>query len=136
MAYRPADANLDPARDAWFHGTRWPCKPGDILLPRALHGASPTSAPLIPGAERLAESDDYVYITRRYGMACAYAHRAGGDSDPVVLLVTPLGPVEPDPESYEHLFSFRCASARVDVVDDDPFFSAEDTDGWKPGPDV
>lgn len=118
MTFRPADADIDPPRDGFFHGTKAALKPGDFLLPRKEHGSAPTNAPLVPGGERLAASDEYVYVTRRYLLAWAYAHMSGASGDPVVLVVDPQGEVEPDPESSDHMYAYRCKSARVRAVDD------------------
>lgn len=132
MTFRPADADLDPPRDAYFHGTKASLKPGDVLLPRKEHGCEPTDAPLVPGGERLPASDEYVYVTRRYLLAWAYAHMSGASGDPVVLLVDPQGEIEPDPESSDHMHAYRCQSARVRVVDDLVPISAETAEkAWK-----
>lgn len=124
--------NPDPPRSAYFHGTRASLDIGDIVRPRGEHGAEPTNAPIIPGAERPPDADGYVYVTRRYGLACAYAHKSQIDGRPVVYLVKPHGEVEPDPECNESEYAFRCASAVVTAVDDSPRFSAEMAErGWK-----
>lgn len=132
-------SNLDLPRNAYFHGTRASLKVGDVLTPRSEHGGEPTNAPMIPGAERPLEADDYVYVTRRYGLACAYAHNSQIDGPPVVYLVKPQGEIEPDPECNESEYAFRCASAVVTAVDDSPWVTAEMAEkGWKrePGTDL
>lgn len=132
MTLRPAGADSDPPRDGFFHGTKAAFMPGDILLPRREHGNAPTDAPLVPGGERLAASDEYVYVTRRYLLAWAYAHMSGGSGDPVVLVVDPQGEVERDPESSDDMHAYRCKSARVLVVDDLVPISAEvAARGWQ-----
>lgn len=103
MTFRPADADLDPPRDAYFHRTEASLKPGDVLLPRKGHGCEPTDAPLVPRGERLPASDEYVYVTRRYLLARAYAHMSGASGAPVVLVVDPQGEIEPDPELSDHM---------------------------------
>lgn len=132
MKFRPADADIDPPRDAYFHGTKAPLKPGDSLVPRKEHGSEPTNAPLVPGGERLPASDEYVYVTRRYLLAWAYAHMSGASGDPVVLVVDPRGEIEPDPESSDYMYAYRCQSARVRAVDDLVPISAETAEkAWK-----
>lgn len=131
MTFRPADAEIDPPRDG-FHGTKATLKPGDLVLPRGEHGGEPTNAPLVPGGERRPSSDEYVYVTRRYLLAWAYAHMSGASGDPLVLVVDPQGEIEPDPESSDHMYAYRCRSARVRAVDDLVPISAETAEqGWK-----
>lgn len=49
-----------------------------------------------------------------------------------MLLVTPAKPVTADPEHSQEMWAFRCAGARVDVVDNEPPISAEAAAaGWK-----
>lgn len=131
MPVRPNDDDVDPPRDAWFHGTKAPIKQGETVLPRREHGGAPTNAPLTPGGERFQATDDYVYVTMRYGLACAYAHMSGGSGDPVVLLVEPQGTIEPDPESYDHLYAYRCESARVLAVGEVPISAEVPEASWK-----
>ena len=138
MPFTPTDAEVDPPRRAYFHGTKASFKQGDVLLPRKEHGGAPTNAPLTPGGERLLASDEYVYVTRRYLLAWAYAHESGGSGDPVVLWVEPQGAIEPDPESSDHMYAYRCQSARVSLVDDRVAISAEVArEAWqKPADDL
>lgn len=127
-------SDLDPPRKAYFHGTRASLEVGGILRPRGEHGAEPTNAPMIPGAERPADADNYVYVTRRYGLACAYAHKSQIEGPPVVYLVKPQGEIESDPECNESEYAFRCASAVVIAVDDSPWVTAEMAErGWMRG---
>lgn len=132
MPLSAADDGVDPPRCAFFHGTKGTFRPGEMLRPRREHGAPPTTAPLTPGGGRLATSDDYVYVTRRYLLAWAYAHKSGGDGEPVVLLVKPEAPVEPDPEHSVGMWAYRCPAARVVAVDDRVPISPEVADrAWK-----
>lgn len=135
MPFSPADADIDPPTNYYFHGTRASLTRGDVVLPRKEHGGPPTSGPLIPGGQRLLASDDYVYITRRHKLAWAYAHASGGRGKPIVLIVEPQGTVEPDPEHSTHMHAYRCKSAQVLLVDDTPAISAEVAENnWKREP--
>ncbi len=116
-----------------WHGTKASLRSGDVLLPRSSHGAAPTTGPLVPSGERLAESDDWVYVTTDRNLAWAYAHYSGGAGEPVVLLVEPCGRIERDPEHSNHMPVYRCRSARVVVVDTLQTVTPEQArQGWKP----
>jgi len=136
MPFDPADAEVDPPREAYFHGTKASFKPGDVLLPRTQHGSAPTNAPLTPGGVRRPASDEYVYVTRRHLLAWAYAHKSGASGAPVVLWVERQGTIEPDPEHSAHMHAYRCESARICIVDDRAAISTEVAEkGWKPAID-
>lgn len=132
MPFIPADADIDPPTEYYFHGTKVAFAQGDVLLPRKEHDGAPTNAPLTPGGERHHASDGYVYVTTRLLLAWAYAHASGASGEPVVLKVEPQGPIEPDPEHSAHMYAYRCKSARVLVADDEPAISAEVAErSWK-----
>jgi hypothetical protein len=117
----------------YWHGTKASLSAGDVLLPRREHGGAPTTGPMVPGGERLPESDDWVYVTTDRNLAWAYAHCSGGSGDAVVLLVQPLGAIHHDPEHSDHMPVFRCRAATVQVVDSRQAMTAEQAQrGWKP----
>jgi len=135
MPFTPADAKADPPTEYYFHGTKASFTEGDVLRPRKEHGGAPTTAPLIPGGERHQSSDDYVYVTRRFYLAWAYAHASGGHGEPMVLNVEPQGSIERDPEHSDHMYAYRCESARVLFVDDKVAIGAEEAErSWKEAP--
>lgn len=77
-------------------------------------------------------SDRFVYVTTRYYLAWAYAHASGGEGSPIVVLVKPQEPVEPDPEHSDAACAYRCKSARIYAVDaKQPFNAAVASAGWK-----
>jgi len=124
--------DLDPPRNAYFHGTKSTLKVGDVLTPRRQNGSAPTNAPMTPGAQRPTEADEYVYVTRRYGLACAYAHQSQSEGNAYVYVVAPQGEVEPDPECNESEYAFRCKSAIVLRVDGRPWVTEEMAErGWR-----
>lgn len=132
MAYRPADVEMDPPRDAYFHGTRGAWEVGQEVVPRRVSGEPPTNAPLVLGAEPHEASENYAYVTRRYLLAWAYAHKSGRSGEPVVLFVRPQGTIEPDPEHSDHMYAYRCDSALVRLVDESVPISAEVAEqAWK-----
>lgn len=131
--FRPLDISNDPPRDTWFHGTRGSWGRGDWVVPRSESGrCGPNRAPLVPGGEPHVAAADRVYVTRRFGLAWAYAHMSACEGDPVVLLVNTLGDVEPDPEHTELMYAFTCDRARVSEVDYSVPISAESAEtGWR-----
>lgn len=117
----------------YWHGTKASLHRGDRLLPRREHGGVPTSGPLVPGGQRLPQSDDWVYITTDRNLAWAYAHCSGGTGNPVVLLVEPVGAIEQDPEHSDYMPVYRCEAATVLVVDPRPAMTSEQAwQGWRP----
>lgn len=86
----------------------------------------------MPGGDRLPESDDWVYLTTDFLLAWAYAHAAGGDGPPVVLMAKPQGMLEHDPEHSDWMPVYRCEWALVELVDAEPRITAEQAAlGWK-----
>lgn len=84
------------------------------------------------GGQRLAASDDFVYLTRNYLHAWAYAQDAGGAGESVVLLVKPEPPVERDPRHSDEMWAYCGSAARVAAVDDTAPIRADVADrNWK-----
>ena len=135
MPSNPAGAGPDPLRlpTRYWHGTKASLQPGDLLLPRREQGGAPTAGPLVPGGERLPQSDDWVYVTTDRNLAWAYAHCSGGAGDAMVLLVEPVGAIEQDPEHSDHMPVYRCEAATVLVLDTRQAMTSEQAQqGWKP----
>lgn len=113
------------ARPLYFHGTRADFAIGETLRPRAVTGSAKTTAPLMPGVEEHPEADQWVHVTDHFEFAWAYAWKSGGTGEPKVLVVKPTDDLEHDPEHSPHMPAYRCSSALVLLVDDQPSITEE-----------
>lgn len=115
-----------------YHGTRAGFRGrGGLLMPRARHGGRATGAPVNSGREPLPDAEQCVYLTEHVELAWAYAWAAPGRGKPKVLVVRPLGPIEPDPEHSVEMAAWRCEAAIVEqVLTDPPFGEEEAKAGW------
>jgi hypothetical protein len=118
----------------YFHGTKADLRVGDSVLPRALHGNTPTTAPVTDpsGPLRLPDADDYAYVTTNYRLAWVHAHYSGPEGEPRVCRVQPERPVERDAEYNDSNGAYRCPSAVVlEVYDEPAVTAAQAAAGWK-----
>jgi hypothetical protein len=106
----------------YFHGTKTPLGVGQAVLPCAIHGGRPTTAPVTfpDGLERLPDADDHVFVTTRFHLAWAYAFKAPEVGAPRVLRVEPDQPLLRDQEHSTRMGAYRCPAATVLEVFDKP----------------
>jgi len=111
----------------YLHGSRAAFRPGDTILPPGSNEWGRTTAPMMPGAERLADADDWVFLTTDLNGAWLYAYDSGGPGEPAVSSVIPTSGTMPDPEyAGSHMPAFRCRAAVVLSVDRNPPFSQDE----------
>lgn len=116
----------------WFHGTRRGFRGGGgLLVPRSVHGSTPTGAPVNVGREALSDASQWVYLTRNLDLAWVYAWHASGRGKPKVLRVQPHGVIELDPEHSARMDAWRCEWATVQHVLTSPTVTEADARaGW------
>lgn len=78
-----------------YHGTRRPFTRGGYVFPAAFHGGE-----IRPGHAG-DDSTEFAYVTTDHDLAAFYALNAKGRGRPRVLTVTPTGPIEDDPSTYD-----------------------------------
>lgn len=121
--------------EVWYHGTRRGFSRGGYLFPRVFHKGAGTSAGTNPGRASTSDADLWVYLTLSLDLAWAYAYCASGRGRPKVLVVTPFGSVEPDPEHSAAMQAYRCHSARVTaVLTESTMTEDEARQGWQYDP--
>lgn len=115
-----------------YHGTRAGFQKGGLLMPRRFHQTKrTTTAPLKPGRQPRADSENYVYVTTNKTLAWVYAWHSTGRGRPRVLRVIPMGRIWSDPEHSEDMEAYRCESALVAEVDFEPLITEEEArSGW------
>lgn len=82
-------------------------------------------APMVAGAERRADADEWVYLTTDRNGAWLYAYDSGEEGEPTVYSVLPLDDVERDREHSPQMPAYRCRSVVVLSIDRDAPFSEE-----------
>lgn len=97
-----------------------------MIYPQGDHGAGRSKAPMMPGAERRPDADDWVYVTTDINGAWLYAYDSTVDGEPAVYSVFPLSDIERDPEHGSRMPAYRCRSAVVLGADRQPPFSQEE----------
>jgi len=122
-------------RPLYFHGTKASFAIGSSVVPRNICNGAPTKGPLEPGAAPHPEADKWVFVTTRLAFAWAYAWKSGGAGPPVVLVVQPAKDLQLDLEHSLEMKAYRCTSAKVLLIDDEPLITEEQAEaGWKTFP--